>query len=138
MIARTALACVTVLWSSPLWAAAESSTPALPGVGTLALNLVLVLATIGVAGFLLVRVQRHAGSGAGAIRIVAACPLGQRERLMVVAVGDEQLLIGVTPQGITALHALGEPLTEPTAEASDSFAARLMQLRRSRDGGHSA
>ncbi|MGN1393916.1 MAG: flagellar biosynthetic protein FliO [Succinivibrionaceae bacterium] len=39
-------------------------------------------------------------------KIIATLPVGNKERLMVVNVGDEQLLIGVTSTNISLIHKL--------------------------------
>lgn len=54
-------------------------------------------------------------------RILRGLSLGPRERLYVVAVGAQQLVIGVAPGAISLLCELGSPLT-PNAPASPGFA----------------
>ena len=107
------------------------------GMTGLMLNLLLVLAVIGVAGWLLSRGQRRLGGHADALKVVASRPLGSRERIMVVAVGDEHIVIGVTPQSINHLHTLAEPITAGWSAdvEKNSFAERLQQLlvRKGRD-----
>ncbi|WP_408034250.1 flagellar biosynthetic protein FliO [Thiorhodovibrio winogradskyi] len=53
-----------------------------------------------------------------AIEILAVRSVGTRERLMLVQVGEEQVLIGVCPAGMRTLHRLETPLksapTSPT------------------------
>ncbi|WPL10622.1 MULTISPECIES: flagellar biosynthetic protein FliO [Thiorhodovibrio] len=50
-----------------------------------------------------------------AIEILAVRSVGTRERLMLVQVGEEQVLIGVSPTGMRALHRLEKPLKSPSA-----------------------
>lgn len=69
------------------------------------------------------------GGGTGsnpALRIVGSLALGPRERVVVVAVGDTQLLVGVGVGGTRVLHTLAEPLTTPAA-APPAFAQLLAQ-----------
>lgn len=48
---------------------------------------------------------------------------------MLVQVGNEQILLGLSPGTITALHVLKEPVQVPSAEqATPEFAQRLMEL----------
>jgi len=48
---------------------------------------------------------------------------------MLVQVGNEQILLGLSPGSITALHVLKEPVQVPTTEkATPEFAQRLMEL----------
>ena len=63
------------------------------------------------------------------IKVLATQPLGPRDRLVLVQVGGEQVLLGLTPGTISALHVLNEPVHLPDAEpASGEFAQRLMEL----------
>ncbi|MEL7298501.1 MAG: flagellar biosynthetic protein FliO [Pseudomonadota bacterium] len=97
---------------------------------SLVLNLVLVLAIIAVSAWLLSRGRQHLGGDAGALRVVASKAIGHRERLLVIDIGGEQVLVGVTSQSINHLHTLAEPLassvTSPVTDAS--FASRLQRL----------
>lgn len=47
------------------------------------------------------------------LSVLATLSLGTREKLMVVQVGNEQILLGVTHQHITKLHDLKDPLVIP-------------------------
>ena len=50
------------------------------------------------------------GIAGGSLRIVASLAVGQRERAVVVQVGDRQLLLGVAPGRVDLLHEPGAPL----------------------------
>jgi flagellar protein FliO/FliZ len=51
------------------------------------------------------------------VRIVAQLAVGVRERVVVIAVGEAQLLLGVTSENVRLLHTLETPLPEqPTAD----------------------
>ena len=76
-----------------------------------ALLLVLLVATLCLA--LLKRVlSGRLGRKAGGLKPVATLPLGERRFLMVVQIGNEGILIGVTPQSVN-LVARGVELSEP-------------------------
>lgn len=68
-----------------------------------------------------------AGAGAGALRILGGLSVGTRERVVLIQVGDQQLLLGVAPGSVKTLHVLDESI--PTASSTDSgksgFAANL-------------
>ncbi len=66
-------------------------------------------------------------SGNGLIKIISYLPLGTREKLLLINVGEEQLLISSGPQGITHLHTLQKNITIPVnAKATgSSFAQQL-------------
>lgn len=69
-------------------------------------------------------------SGNGLIKIISYLPLGTREKLILLSVGDEQILISSSPQGITHLHTLQNNITfsDDETESNDSFATQLGNL----------
>ena len=90
------------------------------------LSLLMVLAVIAISAVILKRFQgvRHSCNG---LKIVTSLHLGSKEKLVVVQAGDKQLLLGVTPQQITLLETLDEPLVEPKESGVD-FAQSLAKL----------
>ncbi|MBC7938631.1 MAG: flagellar biosynthetic protein FliO [Chitinophagaceae bacterium] len=86
-------------------------------IGTaLALALVLGLAWLSLLAFK--RLQQGGGAGAGAAgqkgpKLLRSISLGPRERLVVVQHHDAELLLGVTPAGISLLER--RPLEPPPA-----------------------
>lgn len=100
------------------------STVSASGLAGMALALVLVVALIVALGWLLRRVQAMSGGGARPdLRVVATLALGVKERVVVVAVGDRHVLLGLSGQGMVALGELEHPLSE--APTTPSFAALL-------------
>lgn len=81
------------------------------------LGLILVLATVMLLAWLLRRLHQHSPMG-GALRLLGVLSLGTRERIMLIQVGETQLLLGVTPGHIQTLHRLTKPLVG-LAEDSD-------------------
>ncbi|SDH76033.1 flagellar protein FliO/FliZ [Pseudomonas benzenivorans] len=121
----------TVLAAEP---AAQAATPLASGgiagqLVQLLLGLLLVIGLIFLLAWLLRRVQQIGPRGGQVIKIVASQALGPRDRLVLVQVGGEQILLGLTPGRITALHVMSEPVHLPDGEpASAEFAQRLMEL----------
>ncbi len=70
------------------------------------LGLGLVLAVIAGAAWLLRRFGGVARSPASAIKVIGGSAVGQRERVVLVEVGDTWLVVGVAPGHVTALHSM--------------------------------
>ncbi len=129
-----------ILLTLPLsaWAAEPVAAVATPAVSNgvtgqltqLVLGLLLVLGLIFFLAWLLRRVQQAGPAGKGqVIELVGSRALGPRDRLVLVQVGNEQILLGLTPGTITPLHVLKEPVQVPSTEQSTpEFAQRLMEL----------
>ena len=96
----------------------------------LVFGLLLVLGLIFFLAWLLRRVQQAGPAGKGqVIELIGSRALGPRDRLMLVQVGNEQILLGLSPGSITALHVLKEPVQVPgTEKTTPEFALRLMEL----------
>ena len=125
---------LSVLAAEPV--ATAAATPAVSsGVAgqltQLVFGLLLVLGLIFFLAWLLRRVQQAGPAGKGqVIELIGSRALGPRDRLMLVHVGNEQILLGLSPGSITALHVLKEPVQVPASseKATPEFALRLMEL----------
>ncbi|MBE0438539.1 MAG: flagellar biosynthetic protein FliO [Gammaproteobacteria bacterium] len=96
-------------------------------------GLLLVLATIAVVAWLLRRTNRFTSSANGQLRIIAGLSLGPRERAMLLQVGEQQILVGVTAHQIQTLHVLESPLVANKAESNNpNFGERLQQILQQR------
>lgn len=63
------------------------------------------------------------------LKVMASLALGPRERLVVVAAGSQQLLLGVAPGRISTLHVFDEPIiTAADTPASSEFAKKIHAL----------
>lgn len=109
------------------------TAPAVGSVGgqltQLVLGLLLVIGLIFVLAWLMRRVQRIGPGNGQVIELVGSRALGPRDRLVLVQVGEEQILLGITPGRITPLHVLKTPVDAVKTEAATpEFAQRLMEL----------
>jgi flagellar protein FliO/FliZ len=57
------------------------------------------------------------------LTVVASVGLGQRERAVLLGAGDKQILIGVAPGHVSALHVFDEPVTVRSAASVDEKSA---------------
>ena len=90
-----------------------------------AVSSLMVIGLILVLGWILSRLRGAALlGGSRQLKIVASLALGQRERVVVVQVGDEQWLLGVTAQQISGLGKLAQPLaSEPVTGLLAKFSS---------------
>ncbi|KJZ33859.1 flagellar biosynthetic protein FliO [Pseudomonas sp. B21-040] len=126
----------SVLAAEPVTTATVAAAPAVSsGVAgqltQLVFGLLLVLGLIFFLAWLLRRVQQAGPAGKGqVIELIGSRALGPRDRLMLVQVGNEQILLGLSPGTITALHVLKEPVQVPggTEKATPEFAQHLLKM----------
>lgn len=90
------------------------------------LGLLVVLMVIGGAAWAFKRFGNFQTGAHGKLKIVGGISLGSRERVVLLQVGSQQLVLGVSPGQIQTLHVLSEPLPiENENENTLSFSARL-------------
>ena len=129
----TIMTLIAILLAPQFAFAAESPAglPAAPGIGggdilSLGLSLIIVVGVIIALGWFYSRSRFVSGGGADLITIVATRPLGPKERLMIVEVADQQLLIGMTSTGASTLHVLEKPVeVSARTPVAGNFANRL-------------
>ena len=98
-------------------------------------GLVLVILIILALAWILRRLPGMAGQGRQVIEILAVRAVGTRERLMLVQVGEEQILVGLTPTGMRHLHTLRTPVVVAPVEPRAGEFASLLQRARSQWAG---
>jgi flagellar protein FliO/FliZ len=96
------------------------------------LGLVGILALLVGSLWLLKKLTLQRGPAAGLMRIVAATPVGGRERVVIVEVGSTWLVLGVAPGRVSALAEIPRQALPPAAPgpASTAMPAWLEQLMR--------
>ncbi len=116
-------------------AVAAPEVPTTPGLGgaellSFAGSLLVVVGSILAFGWLYARFRPGMNQGGDQIRIVATRPLGPKERLLVVELGGQQILVGVSQGHMQTLHTLAEPLATTTqaAPAVSGFRARFKEI----------
>lgn len=89
-------------------------------------GLLLVVVAILVLAWLVKRFNLNQQSQNGLIRIIAGLSIGTRDRIVLLQVGDEQILVGLTAGRIEKLHTMAHPLQAPEGQpATSPFAAKL-------------
>lgn len=96
---------------------------------SLGLGLLAVIAIIYGCAWLIRRMTGMTGMNNSAIKVVSVMALGARERIAVVDVAGQQLLLGITPSTIRTLHVFDEPVVSVGGSApSGEFARKLQSL----------
>lgn len=95
--------------------------------GKTALALVLVVGCVLLCGWLARRVGSTARSTASGLRVVSSTSLGQREKVVIVQVQGQWLVLGVTAQQVNTLAQMQAPPADAEADvlAGNSFSDRL-------------
>lgn len=96
--------------------------------GKTALALALVVACILLCGWIVRRVGARPLSPGKLMRVVSSTSLGQREKVVIVEVRGQWLVLGVTAQQVSALSQMDAPPADPEGSAvmlGDGFAERL-------------
>jgi flagellar biosynthetic protein FliO len=96
--------------------------------------LIVVLAVLGGLAWFLKRYGPKAGGGSANLRIVGSLNLGGRERLLVVEVGNQWIVVGASPGRVNALATMpkqegieGTAALAQHAPSANSFADWLKQ-----------
>jgi flagellar protein FliO/FliZ len=102
--------------------AAETVTTATSagGVVQMIVGLVIVLGILLGGAWLLRRFVSLPATANSPLKIVTGLSLSPRDRLVVIQVGERQLLLGLSPGRISTLHVLEQPL-DPNATPESSL-----------------
>lgn len=73
-------------------------------------SLLLVLGLVFGLLFLLRKINGLPSGSKATIRVLGSVRLGSREKMILVQAGEQQLLIGVAPGGISTLHTFEKPI----------------------------
>ncbi|NHZ99191.1 flagellar biosynthetic protein FliO [Massilia sp. CCM 8734] len=147
--APASVAVVAAPAPAPVATLPAAAVPATPGpmAGPSAGNLLqtifaltLVLALLGAMVWFMKRFGPQAAAGAAQMRTIGALSLGGRERVIVIEVGDQWIVVGASPGRINALATMprqesaGGPAVLTNGPASGTFAEWLKQTIDKRNG----
>ena len=93
----------------------------------LILGLIIVLICIVALAWFAKRMNRLQSSTGSMLKIIGGLSMGSRERVVLLQVGSEQLLIGVSPGRISKLHVLDTPLEDAETNLEKTFAENLAE-----------
>ncbi len=97
-------------------------------VAQLALSLAAIVALILAVSWVLKRLKLGTVRGRGEIAVIDQLALGPRERIVLLRVGESQVLIGVGAGGVVGLTPLATPIAVRSAPDGPAFADRLREF----------
>jgi flagellar protein FliO/FliZ len=110
------------VYAAPQVQAPATSTPGLGSALEMLLALALVLAAVFALAWLMRRLRSFPSSRQALLRADAELAVGEKERVVLLAVGQQKWLLGVTPGGITLLHVFGADAPGPAASTNTDAA----------------
>jgi flagellar protein FliO/FliZ len=122
------------------WLAAPGSGVSAAYLAQLVIGLILVVLLIMALAYIMRRVNGGGHRLGTHFRVVSGISLGSRERMILVQVGETQLLVGVAPGRVQTLLVLDEPIALQSAagdqsHGTDSPFARKLQGMLNRSSG---
>jgi flagellar protein FliO/FliZ len=114
---------------------AQSASPLSVGSLTqLTLSLIAIVGLILAISWALKRLKLASPRGSGAIFVVDELRVGPRERIVLVRVGESQVLVGISAAGMVPLTPLASPIVLTAGSSAPAFAERLRDIMK-RPGG---
>ena len=99
------------------------------------LGLVFVVLLIFSLAWLVRRMGRLQSVIGGSMKLLGGLSLGQRERAVLVQVGETQMLLGVAPGSVRTLHVFDKPVVTTTdSPTGESFADKLNAVLKQKAG----
>ena len=118
---------LTALTAASAHGAETAALSPMAGLVQMLVGLAIVVAVIGAFAWAMKRVVRRPGAASLLFKTIASEPLGPRERVVAIEIGDTWLILGVTANSISTLHTLtrGELPAAPSSEKKFDFQAFL-------------
>lgn len=120
-------------------ALAQSSAPEAPGVSGSAivqmlLGLVLIIGLLFLGAYVLRKLNGGRGFGqSGPLRIVGGLMIGPRERIVMIEVGENWIVVGIVPGQIKTLHTLPKGELPSAQGEAKPFGQWLKQMSERND-----
>ena len=94
----------------------------------LTLSLIAIVALILVISWALKRLKLAGPRGSGEIAVVGELSVGPRDRILLIRVGESQVLVGVSAAGLVPLTPLAVPIVLKGTPQLPAFAERLRDI----------
>lgn len=130
---RLYLLIISTFFVSGVWAEAPKSYQ--PGSGmttanpvTVVLGLLLIIGLILVLAWAVKHFNNSPFAVNQTIKTVATMSVGTRERVVLVEVGDKQILLGVATGRVNTLHVFDEKVVDSAHSSTSDFSNKLKQF----------
>ena len=104
------------------------------GLTQLTLSLVAIIGLIMAISWALKRLKLAGPRGSGEIAVIDELSMGPRDRIVLIRVGESQVLVGVGASGLVPLTPLAAPIALKGGGQPPTFADRMRDLMK-RPGG---
>jgi len=120
----------TLFAKKPLVAPVQSGSDSLSNLIQVSFGLFVVIVLIVAIAWFTRRFGNLQVAAKGNLRIVGGLPLGARERVVLIQVGSEQIVLGVAPGRVEKIHVLENliPIEESHSLSKNSFAIKLSEV----------
>jgi len=130
-----------IIPAAGLWFSGSASAAVQPGVAStgglfqVLLGLILVLGLMAALAWVLKRFGATRAAGSAAVRVVGGVSVGGRERVLIVEVADQWIVVGVAPGRVNALATMPRQENDvlTTAPAAQNFSSWLKQTMEKRN-----
>ena len=92
---------------------------------TVVLGLAFIVLLIFACAWLMKRLGAVHLGGVSGMKVVAGLSVGPREKVLLIEVGDKQVLIGVATGRVTHLQSFDQPVIDTSLAATSDFSDRL-------------
>ena len=86
-----------------------------------------VLLLFGTIVFVLKRMGNFSSNTGGKMQVVDGVSVSARDRVLLIQVGEKQVLIGVSPSGISRITTFDEPVISPEENTTENGFSRQLQ-----------
>jgi flagellar protein FliO/FliZ len=115
---------------------AQPASPLSVGsVAQLTLSLIAIVALIFAISWALKKLKLAGPRSSGGIAVIDQVSVGPRERIVLVRVGESQVLVGIGAGGLVPLTPLAAPIVLKAAAPVPTFADRMRDLMKRPGGG---
>ncbi len=117
--------------------AQSMETMAVSSILQMTFGLIIVLLLIFGCAWFMKRFGRFQGGLSDQMKVIGSMAVGTRERIVLIKVGEKQILVGVTPNVIQTLHVLEEPIVIAPHAPPGQLHTRFSEILKKQFGGNS-